>query len=101
LGSRHFVFLGTIVEAFVSRLFEGMRMRGFYQFRVTRNSDLFVEQEEVDDLLGLSRANSPRAGYGRLPCASETRWPGRNIDLPARAILLERDDLTRCPDPSI
>src|SRR5580704_14183439 len=51
LGSRHFVFLGTIVEAFVSRLFEGMRMRGCYQFRVTRNSDLFVEQEEVDDLL--------------------------------------------------
>ena len=42
LGSRHFVFLGTIVEAFVSRLFDGMRMRGCYQFRVTRNSDLFV-----------------------------------------------------------
>jgi len=51
LGSRNFVFLGTIVEAFVSKLFAGMRMRGCYQFRVTRNSDLFVEQEEVDDLL--------------------------------------------------
>src|ERR1700724_3360110 len=51
LGSRNFVFLGTIVEAFVSTLFAGMQMRGCYQFRVTRNSDLFVEQEEVDDLL--------------------------------------------------
>ena len=51
LGSRNFVFLGTIVEAFVSKLFAGMLMRGCYQFRVTRNSDLFVEQEEVDDLL--------------------------------------------------
>src|ERR1700761_3082015 len=51
LGNQHFVFLGTIVEAFVSTLFAGMRMRGCYQFRVTRNSDLFVEQEEVDDLL--------------------------------------------------
>jgi polyphosphate kinase len=51
LGSRHFVFLGSIVEAFISRLFGGMKMRGCYQFRVTRNSDLFVEQEEVDDLL--------------------------------------------------
>ncbi|MGH8338391.1 MAG: polyphosphate kinase 1, partial [Gammaproteobacteria bacterium] len=47
LGSRNFVFLGTIVEAFVSKLFAGMHMRGCYQFRVTRNSDLFVEQEEV------------------------------------------------------
>ena len=51
LGSRQFVFLGTIVEAFVSKLFAGMLVRGCYQFRVTRNSDLFVEQEEVDDLL--------------------------------------------------
>jgi polyphosphate kinase len=51
LGSRNFVFLGTIVEAFVSKLFIGMNVRGCYQFRVTRNSDLFVEQEEVDDLL--------------------------------------------------
>jgi polyphosphate kinase len=51
LGSRNFVFLGTIVEAFVFKLFAGMNMRGCYQFRVTRNSDLFVEQEEVDDLL--------------------------------------------------
>src|ERR1700727_2605757 len=51
LGSRNFVFLGTIVEAFVSTLFAGMQMRGCYQFRVTRNSDLFVDQEEVDDLL--------------------------------------------------
>ncbi len=51
LGSRNFVFLGTIVEAFVYKLFAGMHMRGCYQFRVTRNSDLFVEQEEVDDLL--------------------------------------------------
>jgi polyphosphate kinase len=51
LGSRNFVFLGTIVEAFVSKLFIGMTVRGCYQFRVTRNSDLFVEQEEVDDLL--------------------------------------------------
>ena len=50
-GSRRFVLLGTIVEAFVSRLFPGMNVRGCYQFRVTRNSDLFVEQEEVDDLL--------------------------------------------------
>ena len=51
LGSRNFVFLGTIVAAFVSKLFAGMLMRGCYQFRVTRNSNLFVEQEEVDDLL--------------------------------------------------
>jgi polyphosphate kinase len=64
LGSRHFVFLGTIVEAFVSRLFAGMSMRGCYQFRVTRNSDLFVEQEEVDDLLRAVEGELASRRYG-------------------------------------
>ncbi len=64
LGSRNFVFLGTIVEAFVSRLFSGMRMRGCYQFRVTRNSDLFVEQEEVDDLLRAVEGELAARRYG-------------------------------------
>jgi polyphosphate kinase len=64
LGSRNFVFLGTIVEAFVSKLFGGMRMRGCYQFRVTRNSDLFVEQEEVDDLLRAVEGELASRRYG-------------------------------------
>jgi polyphosphate kinase len=64
LGSRHFVFLGTIVEAFVSKLFGGMSMRGCYQFRVTRNSDLFVEQEEVDDLLRAVEGELASRRYG-------------------------------------
>ncbi len=64
LGNQHFVFLGTIVEAFVSKLFAGMRMRGCYQFRVTRNSDLFVEQEEVDDLLRAVEGELASRRYG-------------------------------------
>jgi polyphosphate kinase len=74
LGSRQFVFLGTIVEAFVSRLFSGMNVRGCYQFRVTRNSDLFVEQEEVDDLLRAVEGELASRSYGeavRLEVAQE------------------------------
>ena len=46
-----FVLLTSIVSAHVSELFPGMRATGCYQFRVTRNSDLFVDEEEIDDLL--------------------------------------------------
>ncbi len=46
-----FVFLSSIVHANVGDLFPGMKVTGCYQFRVTRNSDLFVDEEEVDDLL--------------------------------------------------
>ncbi len=63
-GRRQFVFLSTIVEAFVSNLFAGMSVRGCYQFRVTRNSDLFVEQEEVDDLLRAVEGELASRRYG-------------------------------------
>ncbi len=45
-----FVFLSSILHAHVGELFAGMSVRGCYQFRVTRNSDLFVDEEEVKNL---------------------------------------------------
>jgi polyphosphate kinase len=45
-----FVFLSSILHCHVGELFSGMEILGCYQFRVTRNSDLFVDEEEVKDL---------------------------------------------------
>jgi polyphosphate kinase len=45
-----FVFLSSILHAHVAELFAGMEIRGCYQFRVTRNSDLFVDEEEIKNL---------------------------------------------------
>jgi polyphosphate kinase len=52
-GSRphDFVFLSSVIHAYVDDLFPGMQATGCYQFRVTRNSDLLVEEEEAEDLL--------------------------------------------------
>ena len=50
-GADHgFVFLSSILHAHVGELFSGMNVLGCYQFRVTRNSDLFVDEEEVTNL---------------------------------------------------
>ena len=49
-GKADFVFLSSVIHAFVDQLFAGMEINGCYQFRVTRNSDLFIDDEEVDDL---------------------------------------------------
>jgi polyphosphate kinase len=57
-GAYDFVLLSSIIHAHVGDLFPGMKVNGCYQFRVTRNSDLFVD-EEIDDLL--------RALEGELP----------------------------------
>jgi polyphosphate kinase len=45
-----FVFLSSILHAHVDELFAGMKVLGSYQFRVTRNSDLFVDEEEIKNL---------------------------------------------------
>src|SRR5438552_18863688 len=45
--SNDFVFLTSVLHAHVGELFAAMNVQGCYQFRVTRNSDLFVEEEEV------------------------------------------------------
>ena len=50
-GAQHsFVFLSSILHAHVEELFAGMKVLGCYQFRVTRNSDLFVDEEEIKNL---------------------------------------------------
>ena len=45
-----FVFLSSVLHAHVGELFTGMNVKGCYQFRLTRNSDLFVDEEEVKNL---------------------------------------------------
>jgi polyphosphate kinase len=45
-----FVFLSSILHAHVDELFRGMVVKGCHQFRVTRNSDLFVDEEEIKNL---------------------------------------------------
>ena len=46
-----YVLLSSIIHAHVQKLFSGMEINGCYQFRVTRNADMWVDEEEIDDLL--------------------------------------------------
>lgn len=45
-----FVFLSSILHSHVHELFPGMAVKGCYQFRVTRDSELNVEDEDVKNL---------------------------------------------------
>jgi polyphosphate kinase len=59
-----FLFLTSVIHTYVGDLFPGMDAMGCYQFRVTRNSDLFVDTEEVDDLLRALEGELPSRRYG-------------------------------------
>ena len=59
-----YVFLSSVMHAFVSELFEGLKVLGCYQFRVTRNSDLFLDDEEIDDLMRALEGELASRRYG-------------------------------------
>ena len=59
-----FVFLSSIIHAGVGELFAGMEVMGCYQFRVTRNSDLFVDEEEVKNLRTALQGELPQRHFG-------------------------------------
>jgi polyphosphate kinase len=63
-GSHDFIFLSSAIHANVQKLFPGMSVKGCYQFRVTRNSNLFVDEEEVDDLLTALQGELSSRKYG-------------------------------------
>jgi len=64
-GSPHsFILLSSIIIAHIDRLFPGMKVATCSQFRVTRNSDLWVEEEEVHDLMSALKGELPRRHYG-------------------------------------
>ena len=73
-GGRSFVLLSSILQEFVPLLFSGMRVLGCWQFRATRNSDLYVDDEEVDDLRHALEGELAQRRYGaavRLETAAD------------------------------
>jgi polyphosphate kinase len=64
-GEHDFVFLSAVLSAFVDDLFPGMSVRGAYQFRVTRNSELIVDEDEVQNLALALRDELVGRGYLR------------------------------------
>jgi polyphosphate kinase len=63
-GDNDFIFLSSILHAHVGELFSGMEVLGCYQFRVTRNSDLFVDEEEVKNLRLALQGELPQRHLG-------------------------------------
>ncbi len=64
-GCAHgFVFLSSILHAYVGELFGGMEVLSCHQFRVTRNSNLFVDEEEVKNLRISLQGELPHRHFG-------------------------------------
>jgi polyphosphate kinase len=95
-----FVFLSSILHEHVAELFAGMKMVDCYQFRVTRNSELFVDEEEVVDLRTALRGELPHRQFGdevRLEVAENC--PAQITDYLLAQFNLGEEDLYRVEGP--
>ncbi|MEM7307075.1 MAG: polyphosphate kinase 1 [Planctomycetota bacterium] len=63
-GMNDFVMLSSVVHANAEAMFPGMSVTGCWQFRLTRNSDLWVDEEEVEDLLQALKGELRSRNYG-------------------------------------
>lgn len=60
----NYVFLSSMIHAHADDLFPGMKVKGCFQFRLTRNADLSVDTEDVEDLARALRGELFSRRYG-------------------------------------
>ncbi|HEX5459789.1 MAG TPA: polyphosphate kinase 1 [Steroidobacteraceae bacterium] len=99
-SARTLVLLTGIVHAFVQKLFAGIEVVGCYQFRVTRNSDLFVDEEEIDDLRRALEGELAHRRYGaavRLETSNDC--PADIVHFLLRQFTLSEVDTYSVPGP--
>ncbi|MDH4046785.1 MAG: polyphosphate kinase 1 [Gammaproteobacteria bacterium] len=100
IGASNFVFLSSIIHEHVDELFPGMSVDGSYQFRATRNSNLYVDDEEVQDLVRSLEGQLAASRYGaavRLEISDDC--PEDLCDFLLDHFSLEREDLYTVDGP--
>ena len=98
-GGKNYVFLSSIIHLHMQDLFPGMTIKGCYQFRLTRNSDLDLE-DEVEDLAKALQGELLSRRYGeavRLEVVENCPKP--LVDFLLKEFGLTDDELYRVDGP--
>ncbi len=100
-GDDHaFVMLSSIIHAHLAELFPGREVVSYSQFRVTRDADLWIDEEEVKNLRQALQGELPQRQFGsavRLEVAAECPPPLAQFLLTQFG--LTEADLYRCDGP--
>ncbi len=100
-GDDHaFVMLSSVIHAHLDTLFPGRQVVGYSQFRVTRDADLWIDEEEVKNLRQALQGELPQRQFGsavRLEVAAEC--PDQLVRFLLTQFGLADADLYRCDGP--
>src|ERR1700759_759021 len=99
-GMYRYIFIGSLIQAHVGSLFHGVRVKGAYQFRVTRNSDLYLDEEETDNLLKAIELELRKRSRGNaVRLEVQTDCPRYVADQLLQTFGLTSDDLYQVDGP--
>ena len=99
-GPNQFILLSSVLMRYVSELFPGIEMRGCHAFRATRNSDLFVDEEEMTNLRLALQGELTQRHFGdamRLEVGQDC--PDYVVDYLLQQFELHESDLFRVDGP--
>lgn len=95
-----YVFLGHVIQHHVGRLFKGVKVRGAHLFRITRNSNLYFDDEEVDNLLHTIEAELRKVNRGAaVRLEVEKHCPDHIVTRLLELFTLEEEDVFRIDGP--
>ena len=94
-----FVPLETVIAAHLDRLFPGMELVGHHTFRLTRDADLEVEEDEAEDLLEAIQSVLRRRRRGANPVRLEVdeTMSHEVLELLRRELDLEEQEVVVTP----
>lgn len=95
-----FVFLSAVLQAFVDEMFPGLEVKGAWQFRVTRNSELVVDEDDVENIALAVRDELKGRGYASaVRLEVEATCPKSIAEFLMRNFGLAESDIYRCEGP--
>jgi polyphosphate kinase len=95
-----FVPLEQVIAAHLDVLFPGMEIECHFPFRVIRNADLTLEEEEADDLLAAVEMELRRRRFGKAVRLELDQSTSDEVEeLLTRELELGPDDVYRLPGP--
>jgi polyphosphate kinase len=95
-----FVPLEQVIAENLERLFPGLEVLEHHVFRVTRNADFDVEEEEADDLLAAIESELTRRRFGRVVRLEVTPDMTEEVlELLIRELDIGRQDVMELPGP--
>ena len=99
-GENAFILLSTLLMRYVDELFPGITVKGCHPFRATRNSDLFVDEEEMTNLKQALQGELPQRHFGdavRLEVGTDC--PSGVVEYLLKQFDLQGADLFRADGP--